>query len=80
MSNKMEITIKFKDENGNEEAVPITVEADIPSYEDFKKINNFREAFDLYERAVLKARKEATERATFHNIRILLSSYNQISS
>lgn len=46
MSNKMKITINFEDENGNEETIPITVEAEIPSYEDFKRINNFRESFD----------------------------------
>jgi len=64
MGNKMEITIKFKDENGNIETHPVTVECDVPSYEDFKRIGNFREGFDLYERAVLRARKEASERAT----------------
>ncbi len=62
MSNKMKINITIVDENGSE-AKPITVDVDIPSYEDFKS-NSFEQAFDSYETAVLRARKEATEQAT----------------
>ena len=45
MSNKMEIIIMFKDENGNDEIKPVIVEVDVPSYEEFLK---FREGFELY--------------------------------
>lgn len=60
MSNKMEIIIRFKDENGNEETKPVTVEVDVPNHKEFP---TFREGFDNLERAVLQARKEATEKA-----------------
>lgn len=61
MKNKMKISVSFEDELGNEEIQPVTVEADVPNYKEFE---NFRQGFDMYERAVLKARKEATEQAT----------------
>ena len=56
----MEITIKFKNEDGNDEITPVTVEIDVPNYKEFI---TFREGFDILERSVLKARKEVTEQA-----------------
>ena len=61
MRNKIKILVSFEDEFGNEEIQPVVVEANVPDYKEFE---NFRESFDMYERAVLRARKEATERAT----------------
>ncbi len=60
MSTKMVFTINFKDENGVEEVKPITVETDIPDYKEF---NDFVSDFNKLEQAVLKARKEVTEKA-----------------
>ena len=60
MSTKMKFTISFEDPNGTEEVKPITVETDIP---DHKEFNDFMRDFDKLERAVLKARKEVTEKA-----------------
>jgi hypothetical protein len=60
MSNKMKITISFADQDGVEEVEPVEVEVDIPNHKEFV---NFREDFDKLERAVLSARKEASEKA-----------------
>jgi len=60
MSNKMKITISFADPDGVEEVEPVTVEVDVPNHKEFP---TFREGFDKLERAVLQARKEATEKA-----------------
>lgn len=61
MSNKMKISVSIEDEFGDEEIQSVTVEANVPDYKEFE---NFRQGFDMYERAVLKARKEVTEQAT----------------
>ncbi|MEW6619241.1 MAG: hypothetical protein AB1422_07890 [bacterium] len=61
MRNKMKILVSIEDEFGNEEIQPVTIEADVPDYKEFE---NFRQGFDVYERAVLRAQKEATEEAT----------------
>lgn len=61
---KMEITVKIKNDNGTETIKPITIDTNIPEFDDFKGPDNFREVFDKYEKAVLKARNEAAEIAT----------------
>ena len=61
---KMEIIIKIKNDVGSETIKPIIVDTEIPEYEEFKGPDNFRETFDKYERAVLKARNAAAEIAT----------------
>jgi hypothetical protein len=58
---KMEINIKFKDTEGNEIVKPITVDADVPDFDEFTGPDRFREEFDVYEKAVLKARNKAAE-------------------
>jgi hypothetical protein len=61
---KMEITVKIKNDDGTETIKPITIDADIPEFDEFEGPDNFREVFDKYERAVLKARNAAAEIAT----------------
>jgi hypothetical protein len=61
---KMEISIKIKNVNGTETIKPITIDTDIPEFDDFEGPDNFREVFDKYEKAVLKARNAAAEIAT----------------
>jgi len=61
---KMEITVKIKNDDGTETIKPITIDTDIPEFDEFKGPDNFREVFDKYEKAVLKARNTAAEVAT----------------
>ena len=57
MSQKMDITISFKSLSGDEEKKSITVEVDVPDVHEFESI-------DQFERIMLKARKEASTKAT----------------
>ena len=61
---KMEINVTFKDANGNEIVKPITVDTDVPDFNHFTGPDKFLEDFDVYEKAVLKARNKAAELAT----------------
>lgn len=61
---KMEIIIKIKNDDGSETIEPVIIDTEIPEYEEFKGSDNFRETFDKYEKAVLKARNAAAEIAT----------------
>lgn len=63
MSSKLQISITIKNENNEEEIIPLTVEKDIPSIRDFMDGKNFRENFDVLEKAILQARKEVAEDA-----------------
>jgi len=63
MSAKLKISIEIEDENGNKSIKSIASEKEIPSIDDFMKGENFRENFDILERAILKARKEISEEA-----------------
>jgi hypothetical protein len=61
---KMEINVMFKDDEGNEILKPITIDTDVPDFDEFTGPDRFREEFDVYEKAVLKARNKAAEIAT----------------
>jgi hypothetical protein len=61
---KMEITVKIKNINGADTIKSVILDTDIPEFDDFRGPDNFREVFDKYEKAVLKARNIAAERAT----------------
>lgn len=61
---KMKIIVKFENEDGTETVKPITIDTDVPEFDEFKGPDNFREVFDKYEQAVLKARNTAAEVAT----------------
>ena len=61
---KMKINIEFIDDEGNEAVKPITVGTDVPEFDDFTGPDKFLEEFDVYEKAVLKARNMAAEMAT----------------
>lgn len=63
MSSKLQISITIINEDNEEEIIPITVEKNIPSITDFMNGENFRENFDVLEKAILKARKEVAEDA-----------------
>ena len=54
----------IKNDDGSKTIKPVIIDTDIPDFEDFKGPDNFREVFDKYERAVLKARNIAAELAT----------------
>jgi hypothetical protein len=64
MGTKFKISVEIINDDGSKTLEPITVEKEIPSLEEFMIGENFRQNFDKYERAVLKARKEAVENAT----------------
>jgi hypothetical protein len=61
---KMEITVKINNDDGTETIKPITIDTDIPEFDEFEGPDNFREVFNKYEKAVLKARNVAAEVAT----------------
>ena len=61
---KMEIIVKFKNEDGSETLKPIVLDTEVPEFDEFKGPDNFREVFHKYEQAVLKARNLAAEMAT----------------
>ena len=61
---KMKITIEIENADGLKEIKPIVIDTEIPEFEEFKSPDNFREIFDKYEKAVLKARNLAAELAT----------------
>ncbi len=61
---KMKITVEIENDDGTKTIKPIIVDTEIPEYEEFKGPDNFREVFDKYEKAVLKARNSAAEIAT----------------
>jgi hypothetical protein len=61
---KMEISIKITNDNGIETLKPLVVDTSIPEFDEFIDATNFREVFDKYEKAVLKARNTIAELAT----------------
>ena len=61
---KMKITVEIENDDGSKTIKPVIIDTDIPDFEDFKGPDNFREVFDKYERAVLKARNIAAELTT----------------
>ena len=61
---KMEIIVKFKNEDGSETLKSIVIDTEVPEFDEFKGPDNFREVFHKYEQAVLKARNTAAEMAT----------------
>ena len=61
---KMEITVKIINDDGTETLQPVTIDTDIPDYDDFKGPDTFLQDFDVYEKAVLKLRNDAVKEAT----------------
>jgi hypothetical protein len=61
---KMKITVEIENDKGGKTIKPITIDTNVPDFDDFKGPENFREIFDKYEKAVLKARNIAAELAT----------------
>jgi hypothetical protein len=64
MGAKFKISVEIINDDGSRTIEPITVEKEIPTLDEFMIGQNFRQNFDTYERAVLKARKEVVENAT----------------
>jgi predicted HAD superfamily phosphohydrolase len=56
---KLEITVKIKDEDGNDIVTKIS-EGEVPFLEEFQE-EGFRAAFDKLETAVIETRKEVME-------------------
>jgi len=61
MSQKLEITVRIKNDDGNS-IIQKTSEKEIPDIEEFDK-QGFRTSFDQIERAFLTGRKEVTDDA-----------------
>ena len=68
---KMKITIEIENADGLKEIKPIVIDTEIPEFEEFKSPDNFKEVFNKYEKAVLKARNMAAELATEEPYRAL---------
>jgi flagellar hook assembly protein FlgD len=62
MSTTLTFTAKITDENGKEIIVPINIESKIPDIEAFLDGKNFANNFDQIEKAVIKARKNLSEK------------------
>lgn len=60
---KMKITVEIENDDGTKTIRPITIDTDIPEFEEFKGPDNFREVFDKCEKAVLKIRNKSVELA-----------------
>jgi len=58
---KMKITVEIENEDGSVEIKPITVDAEIPEFEEYTGPDNFREVFNRCEKSVLKIRNQAAE-------------------
>lgn len=56
---KLEISIKFIDENGMEATKPVTVDTSVSDFDDFHNVNGFLLVFDQLEKAGLKLRNES---------------------
>lgn len=56
---KLEISVKFIDENGMEATRPVTVDAPVPGFDDFHDAGDFLQVFDQLEQAGLKLRNES---------------------
>ena len=56
---KMEISVKFIDENGMEATKPVTVDTPVPDFDDFHDVSDFLLVFDQLEKAGLKLRNES---------------------
>lgn len=56
---KMEISVKFIDENGMEATKPVTVDTSVPDFDDFHDVSDFLLVFDQLEKAGLKLRNES---------------------
>jgi len=69
MSQKLEITVRIKDENGNSIIQKIS-EKEIPDIEEFDK-QGFRMSFDQIEKAFLTGRKEVTDDAVSDYLEII---------
>lgn len=61
---EMKITVEFKNNDGTEIIKPVAIDTEVPEFDEFTGPDNFREVFDKYEKAVLKARNRAAEIAT----------------
>lgn len=61
---KMKITVEIKNNDGTEIIKPVAIDTQVPEFDEFTGPDNFREVFDKYEKAVLKARNTAAEIAT----------------
>jgi len=53
---KMEINIKITNDKGDEIITPVTVDTEVPEFDEFVDAKNFREVFHKYEKSVLKIR------------------------
>lgn len=60
---KMKITVEIENDDGSKTIKPITIDTDIPEFDEFTGPDNFREVFDKCEKSVLKIRNKATELA-----------------
>lgn len=56
---KLEISVKFIDENGMEATRPVTVDTSVPDFDDFHDERDFLLVFDQLEKTGLKLRNES---------------------
>ncbi len=56
---KLEISVKFIDENGMEATKPVIVDTSVPDFDDFHDVNDFLLVFDQLEKAGLKLCNES---------------------
>ena len=56
---KLEISVKFIDENGTEATKPVVIDTTVPGFDDFHDVDDFLPVFDQLEKAGLELRNES---------------------
>lgn len=56
---KLEISVKFIDENGTEATRPVVIGTTVPGFDDFHDVDDFLPVFDQLEKAGLELRNES---------------------
>ena len=55
---KLEISVKFIDENGAEATRPVVIDTTVPGFDDFHDVDDFLPVFDQLEKAGLELRND----------------------
>lgn len=63
---KLEISVKFIDEDGSEAIKPVIIDTSVPGFDDFHDVNDFLPVFHQLEQAGLELRDETFSTALTH--------------
>ena len=63
---KLEISVKFIDEDGSEAIKPVVIDTSVPGFDDFHDVNDFLPVFHQLEQTGLELRDETFSTALTH--------------